>query len=115
MNRSGVIRHRFRWTIGELDASAIGLVLPGRVPFGQSLIIKGSDHLVSLLPGNSNGLALEDGRLKITLDTRGAMALAEMLQQRRGEFNIQELPTLTVKVVPSEIRDRTGKVIDVIG
>lgn len=115
VNRSGFIRHSFRWTLGALEASAIGLVLPGRVPFGQSLTIKGPDHLVSLLPGTSNGIATEDSRLTLTLDTRGVRALAEILQPRRGEFNIQELPTLTVEVVPSEIRDGEGKVIDVIG
>lgn len=115
VGRSGLIRHRFRWTLGALEASTIGLVLPGRVPFGQSLMIKGPEHEVLLLPGNSNGIATESGQLKLSLNTGGVQALAAILQPRRGEYNLEELPTLTVEIVPSEIRDGEGSAIDIVG
>lgn len=115
VNRSGVIRRRFRWTLGALEASTIGLVLPGRVPFGQPLTIKGPNQVVLLLPGKSNGVAMEGGELKLTLNADGVQVLAAILQPRRGEYHLEELPTLVVVVVPSEIRDREGNVVGIIG
>ncbi len=115
VSRSGFIRHRFRWTLGALEASSIGLVLPGRGLFGQSLMIKSPEHVVVLLPGNPNDVAMEDGQLKLTLNAGGIQALVAILQPRRGEYNLEELPTLTVEVVPNEIRDGHGNVVDIVG
>jgi suppressor of fused-like protein len=78
-------------------------------------MVKGPDHVVLLLPGNTNGVATQDSRLQLTLNAGGVQALVAILKPKRGEYNLEELPTLTVAVVPSEIRNSEGNVVEIVG
>jgi hypothetical protein len=113
---AGPASHAVRWTVGASVADSIRRILPGRVPFGRTLKIAGLDGQVVLEPGEGNAATLrEDGVLVLTLTGDTARSLATLIQPQRGQYRLKELPGLLIEVVPTEIRNREGEVVEVIG
>lgn len=102
----------------ELSANIIDqlkLVLPGRLPFGNPYGIRGPDTWVGFVPGDEDGWARREGGLEVTLTDASMRAMLDGLEVRRGTYPVPGIPTLTLEVVPTEIKDRDGTVVEVIG
>lgn len=107
---------KIRWTLGALVVDPLRKILPGRVPFGRSLELRGAGTVVVLEPGRTNRAAIgEDGGLTLTLTSDAAFALVELLEGRAGEYRLHALPGVVIEVVPTEIRNSHGEVVEVIG
>jgi hypothetical protein len=60
-------------------------------------------------------VAAQDDVLTLVLDRAAAEALRTAVQPKRGSYRVPALPSFTLEVVPSTIRDREGKVVRVVG
>jgi hypothetical protein len=109
---------RITLVLGASGVSDFQALLRGRTAFGRVFRVVGPDAILTIVPAEE----FECKRTKMEKNTEmrlsltAAKALAHALQPRRGDYHVPALPHLTVRVVPSEIRDDTGtKVIEVIG
>jgi hypothetical protein len=104
--------------IGAIGAAELSALLRGRTGFGRPFRILGSDAKVMISPAQKPAWKLDGEKqmMMVGLPAEGAKALAAVLRPVRGEYRVGELPGVTVKVVPSEIKDADGKtVVEVIG
>jgi suppressor of fused len=102
-----------------LGASAVGdfrALLRGRTAFGRDFHVVGPDAILRVVPAENFDCTHTKNHLEMGLSSNAAKALADVLHPTRGDYQVSGLPFLTVRVVPSEIRDHTGtKVVEVIG
>jgi suppressor of fused-like protein len=105
--------------IGANGVRDLGPVLKGRIPHGENLMICASDAVVGFEPGERCGVEAreKDGftSLHILLTAQAARELAELVQPKAGTYVLVEWPELRIVVERSEIKDREGKVVEVIG
>src|SRR5215471_10821027 len=89
---------------GVLDLQAL---LRGRVGFDRFFHVIGPELVVTFMGADSFGWRIVDGEgeAEVTLPSAGARALAGALRPIRGDYQVPELPGLTLRIVPSEIRD----------
>jgi len=102
----------------ELGAAAVDDVLrllKGRTSFEREFFLKGDGAVMWVRPGTRAQVAIEGDALTLTLDRASAEALRATLLPKRGSYRVPSLPQLTIAIVPSQIRDRDGKVIRVVG
>ena len=104
-----------RVVLGAKAVHSLLRVLPWRLPFGRPLAISGSRQTIRLVPGESSTWRAEPEVLIVTLAPDACRCLCDSLVARRGLYRWDELPGLQIEVVPSEIKDPEGKVMDVIG
>jgi hypothetical protein len=88
-------------------------VVPGRIPFGRTLVLATSKARLVLEPGETLACKKDDEATTLVLPATVALALAKTLRPLRGKYDIA--PGLCVVVRPSEIRDRDGNVVEVVG
>ncbi len=74
-----------------------------------------STHVVRVDPGQLAAWRAEEDALVITLPAGSCGTFCDGLAPRRGRYHWEALPGLEVTVVPSEIKDQNGKIIEVIG
>jgi hypothetical protein len=104
-----------------LGASGVGdfrALLRGRTAFGRDFRVVGPDAILTIVPAEDFECKTTETEknIEMSLSLTAANALADALQPRRGDYHVPTLPHLTVRVVPSEIRDHTGtKIVEVIG
>jgi suppressor of fused len=106
-------------TFGANGLRDFGPVLKGRIPHGQSLLVRGPEAVVVFEPGERSGLEERstDGStvLHIALTASDAQVLANLVQPKAGTYELPTLPELRIVVERSEIKDRDGNVVEVIG
>lgn len=102
-------------TLGALAARDVGPGVLGRLPFGKPYAVVGPEQVCVFEPADANAVALEDGMLRVSLDAAAAQALADTLDARRGTYRLDALPQLSIVVEPTEIKDREGNVVEVLG
>lgn len=100
------------WSATAAAAEVLRL-LPRRLPHGRFLVLAGKRQAVRFEPGDPAWRADGDV-LVVSLPPSGCAAFVDRLEARRGAYRWPELPGLEVAVVPSEIRDRDGKVVKVV-
>lgn len=104
-----------RIQIGALAVRGLRHIVEGRLPFGRAGYIRGPDGTVVFQPSDTFATALdEDGDLVVRLPAPAAAALAA-LPAERGVYRWPGLPGLEVTVLPSEVTDREGNVVETIG
>lgn len=109
-------KERLELTFGANGAPDLSSVLPGRLPFGHGLLVTSAEGAVLFRPGEACSWAKGDeGAIEVTLTHEAARQLAAALVPKAGTYEIPAFPRLTVRVVPSEIKDAEGKVVQVIG
>jgi suppressor of fused len=88
--------------------------LLGRLPYGRELTLNGKDATVVFKPGKQSGLKRVEGAVTITLRDEQLVELTESLQPHAGIFPVPGLKNLVLQVLKTEIRDRDGKVVEVL-
>jgi hypothetical protein len=94
------------------------VLLRGRIGFDRFFHVFGPQVGVTFMPADAFGWRIIEAEreAQVSLPAPGAVALAAVLKPIRGDYQVPQLPGLTLRIVPSEIKDATGKnVVKVIG
>lgn len=101
-------------TMGALAVPDFKRLLAGRLPYGRPFYIAGPEQQLIVEPGDQL-LPSPDGiNLTLKLPDAAVEAMAD-LEARRGRYTWPAAPGLTIVIEPTEIKDRDGGVIEVIG
>lgn len=106
---------KFKVTLG---ANAVRSLLPklrSRLMHGRNHRLIGKKRAVNLAPGKRNGVKGKEGELTLTMTPTAVEEVLGTLQAVRGKYQFAALPAVTLEVVPTEIKDSDGKVVEVIG
>ena len=102
-------------TLGAKAVQSLLDLLPHRLPFDRSFALVSRTHMVRVDPGQLASWRAEKDAFVITLPANLCTTFCGGLAARRGSYTWAELPGLEVLVVPSEIKDPDGEVVEVIG
>ena len=102
-------------SIGANQAERFVKLLRGRIPYGRDFHLLSKYGSISFFPGDRASWTTDDTGLTITLTKPLATRVAEQVRPQRGQHSWTELPRFRLEIVPSEIKDGSGKVIRVIG
>jgi hypothetical protein len=95
---------------------AVLRVLPGRLPFDREFTLAGPEKSVAFRRATAPACATgEEGNLIVDAPSAFAPELAAALKPQRGMYLLPCHPSLQIRVVPSEIKDSDGRVVQVIG
>jgi len=101
-------------TIGGTAAQELAIGLPSRLPFGRALTLAGKQAL-RFEPASRWSWRAEQHALVVSLPADACAELLAGIAARRGSYSWEKLPGLVVTVIPSEIKDRDGQVVQVVG
>jgi hypothetical protein len=85
-----------------------------RLPYGRELTLNGKDATVVFRPGKQSRLKRTEGALTITLRENHLVELARSLRPHAGLYAVPGLKNVVLQVLPTEIKDRDGRVVDVV-
>lgn len=88
-------------------------MLQARVGKGRSLFLQGPKNAVQIQPGEQ-AVYWEDGVLVLSLPQQALKELCRVFQPHAGVYPLSTFP-LTLELVPTQIKDRDGRVLKVIG
>jgi len=118
-----VFSDRFSWEINEQLAEVsigakevlnFGRMLRGRLPFDKPFNFIGSETMAVFRPGPEAAWTLEDGTLVIDIPPDRVEELGS-IEGKRGSHEWSWFEGFKLHVVPSEILDRDGNVVETIG
>jgi hypothetical protein len=102
-------------TVGAQPAKTVSQVLPSRLRHGRTLEIQGPAASVIFESADQSSVAFQGQDARIRLNRAGVSEFVRALDAVRGRRELRELPEIVVEVVPTEIKDRSGKVVRVVG
>ncbi len=106
----------WRIRVGALDMRTILAVLPGRLPHGRDLVLRSPDATLVFSPAQACDLTVDEhGAFHLALSRDACADLINGLRAERGEYGLPQLAAMAIEVVPTEIRDQAGNVVDVVG
>lgn len=101
--------------VQSIAVDSLSRRLLGRLPYGRELTLNDQDHTVMFKPGEQSRLALVEGAVIITLRRDHAAKLAELLRRRVGTYPVPGLErNVAIEVLKTEIKDRDGKVVEIV-
>lgn len=104
---------RLEITIGARVAGEVPGYLQGRLPFGREFMLIGNEDGITFRPGEQTSWELGEEENILWLTPSDLRQLGEVLRPVRGRI---EGPAQVVWVIePTELKDRDGKVVEVIG
>jgi hypothetical protein len=113
------------WSVAEgaaahvtLGAKGVESLLPklrSRLLHQRDFWLVGREKVVGLIPGGTNEWAPDENALVAHVTEPMVRAMLDTLKVARGTYQWPLLPGFTLEVVPSEIRDPDGKLLQVIG
>jgi hypothetical protein len=104
-----------RIVLGALAAPNIATSLRGRLPFGRAFGVYAEQRELQFLPGTDLAIAEPDpNTLHATIPAHLIDPLCAALAAARAS-TVHIDPALTVEIVPTEIKDQSGEVIQIIG
>jgi hypothetical protein len=102
--------------LGAAMVSRLARLLHGRILHDREFRMQSKAALTVFQPAKRASWKVQsDEKLVVNLTPSLAQQMQETIQPRRGEFQWPTLARFTLKVVPTEIKDQDGKVIEVIG
>jgi len=104
-----------KFVLGALMATGLSNHLLGRIPFGRDLTVYSDDFSVQFVPGDTFSFSHSEDEVQIELPKSQAHAFAKMLVPIAGTYTSDEFPNFTLIIEPTEIKDRDGNVMDIIG
>jgi hypothetical protein len=104
-----------RITLGATAIAALVRLLPHRLPFQRAFDIVGRPQRVRFEPSETTGWRSTAEELVVQLSASAVTELCASLEPKRGTYRWAFLPDLELIVVPSEIKDKDGKVVETIG
>jgi hypothetical protein len=110
----GTEKH-LRLTVGANSMKSLARMLLARLPHARDFSLWGKQRAVCFRSAETPNWQVEGNRLCIDLPTTLVDKIQTTLFPRRDSYCWDEFPGFTLEVVPTEIKDANGKVIDVIG
>lgn len=104
-----------KFVLGALMATGLSNHLLGRIPFGRDLTVYSDDFSVQFVPADVFSISHSEDEVQIELPKAQAAAFAEMLVPIAGTYTSEEFPNFALIIEPTEIKDRDGNVMDIIG
>ena len=101
-----------------LGARAVESLLPklrSRLAHGRDFVLVGKEQALRFRAAKEWKWAVRDGTPTLDLSPAALAALRERLPVKRGRYEFPELPSVVFTVVPSEITDPEGRVVEVVG
>lgn len=115
VSRSWLGSRRLTVTIGANGVSDLVAILPARISFQREFALAGK-QVVSFVPAETFTWEEVDAvAIRISLTARAASELSQTLQVKAGEYSVPSLPSVTIVVEPSTIKDADGNIVDHIG
>jgi hypothetical protein len=102
-------------TIGARVVDNLVRKLRSRLLHQRDFWLAGPEKLFGLRPAGAIGWQTDRDALIVEVNEPAVHAMLATLRPVRGTYIWPELPGLTLEIVPSEIRDPDGKLIEVIG
>lgn len=104
-----------RIQLGAIAVEDLVALMEGRVTFGREFSLLGRGNIVSFRPADAAGWSID--ATEVTVDTPPELAreIVDRVRATRGVYRFDTLPTLTLEVVPTEIKDQEGNVTEVVG
>ena len=106
-----------RISLGAIAVPDVRRALRGRIPFQRPYRLQGPEKVVAFWPAGTEESAEEADANVLFVELTPALAatLHEGLAQRAGTYAWPEVDGLTIEVTPTEIRDDSGEIVDVVG
>lgn len=89
--------------------------LLGRIPYGRELVLNGPDATASFRPSEQSRLRLVEGAVSMDLTAEHALELCNSLRPQAGTYAVPGVSKVVIEVAPTEIKDSTGKVVEIVG
>lgn len=104
-----------RVRLGAIAVEDLVALMEGRVAFGREFGLLGRGNIVSFRPADAAGWSVD--ATEITVDTPPELAreIIERVKPLRGVYRFAALPSLTLEILPTEIKDQEGNVTEVVG
>lgn len=102
-------------TLGAMHVRALVRGLRHRVPFEREYALRGPRCEVLLAPAAQSAWHADDERATIMLTADAARELAGAIGPERGRYTASSVERLVIEVVPTELADADGNIVDVIG
>lgn len=101
--------------LGANQAESLARILTGRLMHDRSLTLIGSDTEVMMIPDLQNRIAEVQDGLHLYLNADAVAELSHRLVAQEGQFRLETMKTLTIRIVKTLLRDPDGNVVDTIG
>ncbi|OWA36928.1 branched-chain alpha-keto acid dehydrogenase subunit E2 [Saccharibacillus sp. O16] len=101
--------------LGAKQAEVLGRMLSARLVHDRQLTLIGPDTRVELIPDVQNRTAQIDDGLQLYLNADAVSELTHKLKPQETEFTLAVLPTLSVRIVKTYLRDSEGNIVETIG
>jgi suppressor of fused len=101
--------------LGALVIRGLAPMLAARLPHGHDFRLSAPERSVCFRPAKVASWKLKDQVLTICLTPSLVEAIQQTLVPKRGTYSWDGLERFILKIVPSEIKDSSGKVVEVIG
>jgi hypothetical protein len=102
-------------SVGALGVRGLVRKLRSRLLHARNFALFGREKALSLAHACAAGWQTHEGTLVVNVTPDAVRAMMKTLRPVRGTYTWAELPGFTLVVVPSEITDAQGQVIEVIG
>ncbi|MEM1068047.1 MAG: suppressor of fused domain protein, partial [Planctomycetota bacterium] len=101
--------------IGATVVAQLKSLMSGRLTEGEPIAVYGKGTGIVFEPGEIVAWRHEEPLMLISLSHEAVMYFADSLQPVRGIYQCVSCPSLSIHVVPVEIKDRDGEVTDTVG
>lgn len=105
----------FKLTLGARAVQSLLPKLRSRLMHGRNHALVGKKRWVDFAAGKRSGVKADGDGLTVTLSPAALRELMTTLQPVRGKYPFAALPKLRLEVVPTELTDADGNVVEVIG
>lgn len=106
---------RVRVRLGATVIDDVLSLLEQRLRQGAHFIVHGNKSTVVFEPGQEVSFSEKEKSLRLKVPQAAVDVILSTLKPKRGVYSWDELPGLQIEVVPIEIKDAQGKVIQVVG
>ena len=101
-------------TLGANQVAELTGLLPLRLPFERPLLLRGNGVQAVLRPANASRIEV-DNDLILHLGPATVHEIVATVRPRAGVYPLRSMPELAFRVVPTNIRDSDGRIVQTIG
>jgi hypothetical protein len=102
-------------TVGALAVPVILGILGSRIAHDEPFLLIGPEQAAGFKPSEKAAVGGKDALLVVEVSPSLAAAIKKTLLKKRGRYGWDELPGFFVEVLPTEMKDAEGEVVEVIG
>lgn len=99
--------------LGAGHISTFVTIITARVGKKRTLYVETKNGVCGFLPGEKSGFGMEEDFVSVLLTEESVCEIGEVLKPHTGEYLCRTIP-LKFIVVPTEIKDQNGNVLEVI-